>query len=79
MQEKIFLLEKNNELQSSNNRLLKNNLKAQEKVQRSIDAANIMQAVNNSLLQKNNSLLSESKRSIDDNNALSKDISRKLK
>lgn len=73
------LLEKNNELQSSNNRLLKNNFKAQEKVQRSIDAANIMQAVNNSLLQKNNSLLSESKRSIDDNNALSKDISRKLK
>lgn len=73
------LLEKNNELQSSNNRLLKDNLRAQEKTQRSIDAANIMQAVNNSLLQQNNSLLSESKRSIDYNNALSKDISRKLK
>ena len=73
------LLEKNNKLQSSNNRLLKDNLKAQEKTQKSINASNIMQAVNNSLLQKNNSLLAESKKSIDENNALSNDISRRLK
>lgn len=73
------LLEKNNRLQSSNNKLLKSNLKAQEKTQKNIEKANIEQARSNSLLEKNNSLLESSKKSIDYNNALSKDISRKLK
>lgn len=73
------LLEKNNQLQHSNNILLQNNLKAQQKTQKTIEKANIEQAKNNSLLERNNSLLEASKKSIDYNNALSKDISRKLK